>query len=851
MRQSEEYPTLMEAALGTFLHDAGKFLQRAHGATSKLPPEVRSLEGTLLPVHKGGWYSHKHALWTEEFFQTLERKGLKFPGGIRMKQVRDVAVYHHNPDSPAAMLCTAADRLSSGMERKEKDEEREVQAESKGWDAFIRTPLRSPFERVDLGRGKAPARVMALGEFVPGEALMPRQERSADTAGYQEVYRKLWERLRQELEGVFAIRNVEVFTEALLSLSERYFSTVPSSTVDEPDISLHDHSRTAAAIAAALHAWHEEDGSLEDRSAIEKNGEAKKFRLLVGDLSGIQSSLFTLANQQVKGASRILRARSFTFSMLVEAAVLAARREFGLPVFNVLQSAGGRFLLLVPALRDAEARVERVREEIDRWMFRRYRGELALNLALSAPFAGETMGRKTLPRLMREQVSGALEDAKLRSFRGVLKAVIEEDVYENGPCSACGRRPGVVEVKEEAEAQETWRCEVCEEERRVGGMLPHAAYFGWRRSPSGAETMGFFSGLWLEWHDREPVPGAEHVSMARVYRGRETAGGALALRYLATHVPRVTEEEEERGTYAGLPEENRPRAGEVKTFECLAIDARRPAADGGYKGEDHLAVLKADVDRLGAIFGEGLKDPTIARHAAVSRMMDLFFTGYLYRLLEERYPSTYTVYAGGDDLLLIGPWKQTLHLANELRAKFGLWTGENSNITLSAGVELMKVNHPINRTVVEAEERLERAKESGRDRVCAIDRRAVTWEAFREQLEKAEMLSRLMEEDKLSHQVVYKVLQFDEMRRKAEGQRGRALEKEEVLDLGAATWRAKWGYHLARNVMDNRKLAPPEKAEAIRLLNSLLGLDEQLKKKEQDWEPAPRIAVSVALYQNR
>jgi CRISPR-associated protein Csm1 len=75
------------------------------------------------------------------------------------------------------------------------------------------------------------------------------------------------------------------FEQALLGLSERLLWAVPSSTVDQPDISLHDHARAVAAIAAALAAWHAAHG--EPSVAAVKDRTRPKFRLITLDLSGI------------------------------------------------------------------------------------------------------------------------------------------------------------------------------------------------------------------------------------------------------------------------------------------------------------------------------------------------------------------------------------------------------------------------------------------------------------------------------------------------------------------------------------------------------------------------------------
>jgi CRISPR-associated protein Csm1 len=316
-------------------------------------------------------------------------------------------------------------------------------------------------------------------------------------------------------------------------------------------------------------------------------------------------------------------------------------------------------------------------------------------------------------------------------------------------------------------------------------------------------------------------------------------------------VPRFSGEDLSNGRYSALPDAQHYRPGDAKTFECLALDARQKTPTG-WKGEDHLAVLKADVDRLGAIFARR-HDSTIARHAAISRLMDLFFTGFLYGLLEEEFPSTYTVYAGGDDLLLIGPWNQTLQLASRLRESFDSWVGNNPNITLSAGVELMKSNHPLNRTVLSAENRLEQAKDAGRNRISAIETRPVSWDEYRHQLQNASHLAGWVDRQWLSTQFLYKILYFDRLRRSAEPNRSAPAGRKLVLDLQAAGWRAQWAYHLSRAFASDDHASEEtrrRKAEIVPLLNALLGLDEHLKR-HASRDPAPRIAVSIALYQNR
>lgn len=838
---TKQIPTAEETVLGVFLHDIGKFLQRARGGNQGFREIVWNRRAEVLPF-RDGRFSHWHALWTEEFFHWLEDKQLDFPRGVDREQVRRVAVYHHSPDTARSeigavgWLAAIADRLSAGMERKRKDENAEAEAgASRKWGGYIETALKSPFAAVNLGRGPAPSTSIPLAELLPGNSLAPQQ--NLDTSGYPERYRVLWQKFEAEVENLFALHNLDVFMEGLLSLSERFLFAVPSSTTDEPDISLHDHSRLAAALAAALYAWHAEKNTLDDESEV-RDASAAKFRFLVGDLSGIQTALFRLAGQQVKGVNKILRARSFLMGMLVEGGALLARREYRLTVFSVLQSAGGRFLMLVPNTEDAEQKAGRLREKVERWMWDRYLGELALNIALSEPFSGDDL-EKNFPDVLA-RLGTAVDEAKLHPF-STCPQPVHRILFPNGPCKACGARPG---VHREATAGESefWRCRVCEEEHRVGGDLPKANALVWRTKKPQGFSAGFFGQFWLtleEFRHQPPLPGEEVCSLARIYRGPHTLPGPAPLRFLAGYVPVLREGEQER--YRGQVEE-KVGPGELKTFEHLSVDATL-RENGQPGGVPLLMALKADVDRLGMIFSHGLGDrASLSRYAALSRMMDFFFTGRLQELLRLKFPNTYTVYAGGDDLLLIGPWHDMLRLADRMRAEFSAWTGNNHNVTISAGLEFMKVNEPLNRVVRRAEERLEQAKNHpDRNRVSAITSTAVDWWEFRQSLLLAERIDGYLSDGLLSTGFVYQLLYFEELRRQAEG--------AAVNDLDALSWRSKWGYQLRRNVVEKSTLSERQKAEITSLFCSLLGLDTRLQDTQR--RPSAKAAVSIALYRNR
>lgn len=832
----EAVPTLVETALGAFLHDVGKFWQRAAGSQDKADPEVREMASQALP-QRDGRPTHIHALWTWQFFHWMEKHEVRLPG-VDRNRVRNLAGYHHRPgggpreEEGAQHLVAEADRLAAGLDRAaRKDQEAETSAR---WDAFIRTPLQSPFSSVFLHEklGAVEPTYIPLGRLTPAAAQ--RGERQPDTSDYQQRYQELLEGFLREFRQVARLPHGWLFQSSLKSLCERYWHAVPSSTIDQPDVSLYDHSRAAAAIAAALYAWHEFHGELSEE-ALARTREEAKFVWILGDLSGIQSALFRMQHQQVRGAAKILRARSFLMSLITESAALDLLQRLGLTPFSLLQSAGGRFLILAAAVPHTAEMLEAVRRDVEQWMLERWRGELALHLSMTESFSSRLFQRDSFHE-MTAMWREAAESAKQRPFASCYQPVWRKDTFEHGPCAACGVRPAVGESQG---SEESPSCLPCQEERTLGGDLPRLQVIAWSREAVGgaSRNLKLWNGWHIHWHLGSLGVGQLEDGFVVGDSGNSQLP-PLAVRFLPHYVPVLKAEEADQMAYrACLSDEAREtRPGQIKTFEHIALDALEER-DGKLYGEDFLAVIKADVDRLGAVFSQGVRAPSLGLAGGLSRMMDFFFSARLPYLLasDERFRSTYVVYAGGDDLLLIGPWRQSLSLLCELQSQFAAFVS-NPQLTLSAALELVHPDEPLNRSVREAEERLERAKSADRNRVCAIDPVPMEWPQFRRQVENAEELLGWMRNGKLSQGFVYRMLNFDADRVACQSNRA---------DAHAASWRARWGYQLRRNLKDEAIGSSP----LVAFLNRLLGLDPQLEKEAAP--PSARCAITAALYRTR
>ncbi len=840
---SDRAPTLDEVALGGFFEDIGKFMQRAYGSVQAMEPAPRARESEILPPDRHGKYTHKHALWTEAFFDWMEKKGLGFPAGINLSNVRDAAVYHHNPRTPSHWLSAVADRLSAGMDRAAYDESADATEISRSWDAFRRKPLACIFDQVDIGRGTvASTQAYPLVSLSP-KAMFPHKITGDDLP---EHYDSLWRAFTLEFECLCEPKmNTDLFQQSLISLSERYTWAIPSSTIDHPDVSLHDHNRTVAAFAACLYRHHDQCGDLQDESAI-KDLERPKFRILVGDLSGIQTSLFRLKSEGVKGINRILRARSFLIGQIGEMAALLCRQRLALPPWCLLQGAGGRFQLLLPEFSGIEEAITVLRHQLDAWMLHRYTGDLVLNLAITPPLAGKDFHGKRFPETLRT-IAESMDEAKQRPLSTRLMtaeaARIEASYPPDGTCSVCGIRPAVISPQGIDNSQPL-HCLTCDDEENRGSKVPKALVVAVNERNQPSSILGCFD-LAIRNEALSVDDERALLSGFEVWSVSIEGNFPLPKRFLANHVPHLTEEESTDPRYDHLSEDAKEvKPGQLKQFEHLAANALEWDGEK-LVGRAMLAVLKADVDDLGFVFGCGLKRErtTVGRVAQMSRMMDGFFTGYLTHLLEteREFRDTYTVYAGGDDLLLIAPWFSAIKLARRLRADFGLFVNHNPNLTLSAGIEFCGVNEPLNRAVIRAEAKLERAKSHpDKDRVTlVVDDHSIPWNggigSLDWALEEAEWLNDCIRREMLPATFLYRMLTLDRQR------------------SGDPGWRAKWGYHLAR-FTERLKDSAARRDIGMHLDRLMSGniYDETAAGGGASIEEAdPRIPLTIALYRNR
>lgn len=691
---------LDKVVLGALLHDVGKFAQRAEVPLSRT---TRQMEKLICKSYQGR-YSHKHVLWTSEFFELFRDHPIL---GMTSEKdsIANLAMYHHNPETKLQELIRLADWLSSGTDRHESEDEEA----GKDREQYKKARMHVIFDYLHLdglGKEKADSRYELDPLDNDGENIFPTLvERLNPAEGIKLVgsYGELWDAFREDL-GLISASTPHRLAVSVFGLLEKYTWSIPSSTMHRADISLFDHAKTTAAIAAALYQYHT-DPSLNNlkTAKLSLQEQDNRFKLLVGDLSGIQDYIFNITNVGVGGTAKRLRARSFFLSALTEIASQRILRAFDLPLTNLVIASGGKFYLLLPNTMNSDDLVNGLKREFDRWCMAEMNGEIALNLAAVDFSCADFL---SFNRVLR-RVNDRLQQVKTMPFATHLtvdgrwqvgRFVIDHRPFAEGEtlCDCCQRHPG-------REREGVVTCPSCDQDVNLGTDLARATGIQYFADNSGKYKAlgGSFSLL---------RPGAEPADAAWLVQpfndwslARHDA--PLKPRFFANYIPLFAEDSCRYCEASHCNDRSHVQSGSPKFFNCLAEASR---------GRKLLGVFKADVDNLGLIFINGFQsdqERSISRITTLSRQLDAFFTGRVDYLLRSEFQNIYTVYAGGDDLLVLGPWSMVLRFAQRLRDEFREFTSHNPAFTLSAGIALLKPRLPIYAAIETSDELLDTAKD--------------------------------------------------------------------------------------------------------------------------------------------
>ncbi len=110
---------IYKIAIAAFLHDIGKFAERANMSVGK---EFLLNNADLYQPFYDNRYTHRHAVYTAAFIDHIEkllpREFNRRDWGLEDPFI-NLAAGHHKPQTPLQWVIALADRVSSGFERNE------------------------------------------------------------------------------------------------------------------------------------------------------------------------------------------------------------------------------------------------------------------------------------------------------------------------------------------------------------------------------------------------------------------------------------------------------------------------------------------------------------------------------------------------------------------------------------------------------------------------------------------------------------------------------------------------------------------------------------------------------------
>ncbi len=721
-------------AFACMAHDVGKVVQRAglHKRDADWQRLFENHQQQYCPFYReGGFFTHHHAALTA---QALDRLSVHLPDMRNLPEglnthdggLINVAARHHIRSdllTPVERIVQLADRAASGFEREDWEQWRVVNENDRD---YVRARLLSLLEMLDPEEKKAwddqTLRYRMMLEPLSIKSLFP--EEAPDREGSEQAYEKLWTWFEQQIKELNDgwtqswWRFVQVFDALYLAA----FHAVPASSYGtRPDVSLYDHSRAVAALGVALWHW----WKAQDQPDIDADVEQRKSILLIqADMFGIQSFIFDdeeSGNSQ-KQAAKLLRGRSFMISLLMEIAAVRLMDALELPVTSQVINAAGKFLIVAPNTPEVKDRLYQLQNEFDQWFLDFTYGMAGIGWACTEASL-EDFQRKRFHALQQRLVDD-LQEAKYARFDLAKKGgrVFEDymkAVSKHGVCTIQGRWPA------NGESDRAW---LTEQQIELGSRLTKGATHLIEYLPQQDKTL--LGCRWRLVNESQALAALSQNHVLKVVDIRGAQGldknahvfRGWPMRFINAWIPRQDDRDMDEALWGKFPclseeEQQGLEPDDPKTFCQISCEARKPDPErGGWRGICALGVLKGDVDDLGLLFQKGLQNREKGRHmtfaklAQLSRLMDSFFSLYLPHLFEQKFPDTYTLFAGGDDFFLIGPYAVMPSLAQAMNEMFQRYGARNPALHFSIGLALTPADMPVRQLGEEAEMLLEQAK---------------------------------------------------------------------------------------------------------------------------------------------
>ncbi|MBI9072360.1 MAG: type III-A CRISPR-associated protein Cas10/Csm1 [Melioribacteraceae bacterium] len=513
-----------------------------------------------------------------------------------------------------------------------------------------------------------------------------------------------FENFSEQLIDVFSFYKEEedftILINLLLVLFEKYLWSVPDFTgSDLTDISLYNHSKDVAGIAHAIYKSDKSD---------------TRLNLVIGDIPGIQKYIFNVA---YKKPAKILRGRSIYVQILTRQFASIMLEELGLTDANLIMLAGGKFYIISQHSNNFEDCYNKAVGRIEKYLIENFNYQLSFSSAYNS-FNYQQLKTKDDPLSFGDIIDEAsykLLQKRNQQFKQVLfnndkfthdKFVldykyIEATESDKVKCAVTGI-PIKQNRRKDIEGEQVDK--QVANEFKIGSLVTKNNVI--------VEFNRDYSEVFDVKELNEYKPG-ENTKRILLNPDLEELLNSNNLRKDILRNTNIIEV----ANYCSMGNDKT-----VMDFEKM---------EEHNNGAEFMTLIKGDVDNLGLIMSSGLVNDNanmtaISRTTTLSNHLKYFFSYSLNGFLEKwengkvekqiednckTDQKVYTVFAGGDDLMLIAPQSSSLKLVNEFNKIFNEFVCENPEVHISYSLTNFKHNTPIRLVADMAEENQEKIKQ--------------------------------------------------------------------------------------------------------------------------------------------
>lgn len=635
----------VKLAIGALLHDIGKLLYRYNDGRN----------------HSRSGYEY-----------------LKDVVHIEDREILEQVLYHHASllknarieNNSLAYITYIADNIASASDR------RKTQEEEPGFDREM--SLQSIFNLLNCNDEKLCYSPEQLNENINYPTSV--------STGFDEIfYGKIVNEIEKNLRGITWNKN---YLNSLLEVLEAQLSYIPSSTMksEVADISLYDHVKLTAAIAASIKEWLDENNISDYKETLFKGATGfygkKVFLLFSMDMSGIQDFIYTIAS---KNALKMLRSRSFYLEIFMENLIDELLDYIGMSRSNLIYSGGGHAYIITANTENIKQKIVEFELKINEWLLDEFKTALFLGCGYAECSANELHNKpEGTYRQIFKNVSKMISQKKMKRYSAAQIIKLNSKGKKDGTreCRVCRRASKLLEDDD--------ICSVCNAMIDMSQNILYEGFYIVTENPKDKAALPLPFGRYLVAYNKEELlekMKQDDSSYIRAYTKNKSYTGFKVVKKLWV------------GDYT---------LGD--SFEKLAKKS---------EGINRIAVFRADVDNLADAFVNGFvsekygeKYMTISRTATFSRKMSMFFKYHINYILEngefyivdkkkedkgkkgKRNRNATIVYSGGDDVFVVGSWDDVVGFAVDLQKSLKEFSQDA--LTISGGIGIYPAKYPIN-----------------------------------------------------------------------------------------------------------------------------------------------------------